>query len=103
MFTTVASRADLELDEGLTTVRSPLTSNHPADRRTGDRSMNEPLHLAGVDHFAHDRIAELRATAAEVRGPRRDGDERAGLLTRTRGTVGRRLISLGSAVAGHGA
>ena len=33
--------------------------------------MNEPLHLAGVDGFAHDRIAELHATAVETRAPRR--------------------------------
>ena len=65
--------------------------------------MNEPLHLAGVDGFAHDRIAELHATAVETRAPRRASVIQAGLLTRTRSTLGRRLISLGSTVAGHNA
>ena len=65
--------------------------------------MNEPLHLAGVDGFAHDRIAELQATAMETRAARRVGVIQAGLLARTRSTLGRRLISLGSTVAGHNA
>ncbi len=65
--------------------------------------MNEPLHLAGVDGFAQDRIAELHATAAETRAPRRTSVIQAGLLTRTRSTLGRRLISLGSTVAGNNA
>jgi len=63
--------------------------------------MYEPLHLAGVDHFAHDRIAELHATAMETRAPRRTAVDHAGLLARTRTTLGRRLISLGTTVAGH--
>ena len=64
--------------------------------------MHEPLHLAGVDQLVPERITELRTTACEVRGPRRDGHDRMGLLGRTRGTLGRRLISLGTSVAGHG-
>ncbi len=63
--------------------------------------MNEPLHLAGVDGFAHDRIAELHATAVETRSPRRASVAQGGLLMRTRSVLGRRLISLGSTVAGH--
>jgi hypothetical protein len=63
--------------------------------------MNEPLHLAGVDGFAHDRIAELHATAAETRATRRSSGPQGGLLMRTRLTLGRRLVSLGSTVAGH--
>lgn len=63
--------------------------------------MNEPLHLAGVDGVARDRIAELRTTAAEVRGASGHAAERIGLVSRTRGTLGRRLISLGTAVSGN--
>lgn len=63
--------------------------------------MNEPLHLAGVDGFARDRIADLHATAEETRAPRRVSGNQAGLITRTRWTLGRRLISLGGTVAGH--
>ncbi len=64
--------------------------------------MHEPLHLAGVDQLVPDRITELRATACEVRPAHRDLAERVGLLARTRGSLGRRLISLGTTVAGHG-
>jgi hypothetical protein len=78
-----------------------MTNLRPNNRRLGERSMNEPLHLAGVDGFAHDRIADLHATAVETRAPRRIGAGHAGLLTRTRTSLGRRLISLGSTVAGH--
>jgi hypothetical protein len=63
--------------------------------------MNEPLHLAGVDGFARDRIADLHAIAAETRAPRRIDGGQAGLITRTRATLGRRLVSLGGTVAGH--
>lgn len=65
--------------------------------------MHEPLHLAGVDHLVPERIHDLRMTACETRGLRRDPAQHDGLLTRTRGSVGRRLISLGTTVAGHGA
>jgi hypothetical protein len=63
--------------------------------------MHEPLHLAGVDHLVPERIHDLRTTASETRGIRRDADEREGMIARTRGLVGRRLISLGGTVAGH--
>jgi hypothetical protein len=63
--------------------------------------MNEPLHLAGVDGFARDRIADLHATALEVRAARRVNDRQDGLIKRTRATLGRRLMSLGGAVAGN--
>jgi hypothetical protein len=62
--------------------------------------MYEPLHLSGVDYLAQDRITELVAIAAEVKGVRRDAGQRSGMLTRSRLTLGRRLISLGTAVAG---
>jgi hypothetical protein len=63
--------------------------------------MNEPLQLSGTDHIAHDRVAELRSTAHELHVVRRPSTGQAGLVTRTRGVLGRRLISLGSTVAGH--
>lgn len=65
--------------------------------------MHEPLHLAGVDHLVPDRIHELRHTACETKGVRRDATDHPGLVARTRGSVGRRLISIGTTVAGHGA
>ena len=64
--------------------------------------MPDSLQLSAVDHLAHDRIADLLATASETRtDTRRPSDERPGLVTRTRLTLGRRLISFGSAVAGQ--
>ncbi len=65
--------------------------------------MHEPLHLAGVDNLVPDRIHDLRATACETKGVRRDPANHDGVVARTRGSVGRRLISLGTTVAGHGA
>jgi hypothetical protein len=63
--------------------------------------MNEPLHLAGVDCFTRDRIADLYATAEETRALRRVRGNEAGLITRIRSMLGRRLVTLGGAVAGH--
>jgi hypothetical protein len=63
--------------------------------------MHEPLQLSGTDHIAYDRVAELRSLAHEVHVPRRPPAEIPGLVTRTRSLLGRRLISLGSTVAGH--
>jgi hypothetical protein len=63
--------------------------------------MPDSLQLSAVDYLAHDRINDLYAAATETRSPlRRSSAERAGLIARTRGTLGRRLITLGSAVAG---
>ena len=64
--------------------------------------MPDSLQLSAVDHLAHDRINDLLATASETRSDaRRLADDRPGLVTRTRWTLGRRLISLGSAVSGQ--
>lgn len=63
--------------------------------------MYEPLHLAGVDYLVPGRIHDLRLTACETKGMRREPASHDGLLTRTRGLVGRRLISLGTTVAGR--
>jgi hypothetical protein len=63
--------------------------------------MPDSLQLSSVDHLAHDRIHDLYAAATETRSPlRRSSAERAGLIARSRVTLGRRLMSLGSAVAG---
>ncbi len=63
--------------------------------------MPDSLQLSSVDHLAHDRINDLYALATETRPAlRRSSAERPGLLTRTRSILGRRLIDLGSAVAG---
>jgi hypothetical protein len=63
--------------------------------------MPQSLQLSAVDYIAHDRILDLYAARSETRSPlRRSSAERPGLFTRTRGSVGRTLISLGSAVAG---
>ena len=96
-----ASHAARELDEGLTAVRSPQTSpitmlRHPE----GVDPVHQTLHQNDVDHLVHDRIGDLYSTAREIRPGRRDGEERAGIVTRTRWTIGRRLVSIGHTVSG---
>jgi len=49
------------------------------------------------------RIDDLYATAADIRAGRSSRQPTAGLVNRTRITIGRRLISLGGALAGQGA
>lgn len=64
--------------------------------------MMEPTLFAAIDHQVHDRVAELHATVTEIRPPRPDrAPAGIGLMARTRGTVGRFLVSLGSQVAGQ--
>ena len=63
--------------------------------------MNEPLQMSGTDFIARDRVAELLSTAHEVHPGRRATVAHGGFMTRTRSLLGRRLISLGSTVAGH--
>jgi hypothetical protein len=65
--------------------------------------MYEPLHLSGADYLVPSRIADLRLAACETRGTRREPAGHDGVLTRTRAFLGRRLISLGTTVAGNGA
>ncbi|MEW6225321.1 MAG: hypothetical protein AB1627_11915 [Chloroflexota bacterium] len=67
----------------------------------GDSDVYEPLHLNDMAQVTHDRIHDLYETAAELRATRRPACERVGLLMRTRWSVGRRLISIGSAVSGQ--
>jgi hypothetical protein len=65
--------------------------------------MHDQLHLNATDFLAHERVGDLRSTAREVHGvPKADGDHgHPGRIHRVRATLGRRLVSLGSAVAGH--
>jgi hypothetical protein len=63
--------------------------------------MYEPFRLSNTDPYVHDRIDSLYTVAGELRAGRRGAGEQAGLLARTRILVGRRLISIGSTVAGQ--
>jgi len=63
--------------------------------------MHATLHQNDVDHLVHDRIGDLYSTAREVHVDRRSPSEHAGLMTRTRWTIGRRLISIGHSVSGQ--
>jgi len=87
-------------------VRSPLTYQpiEASLRMEGHREMLEPFRLSDTDHLVHERIHELREIAAGLRAtgpvPRTDGGL-TNVILRGRMLVGRRLISLGSAVAGQ--
>jgi hypothetical protein len=63
--------------------------------------MYEPFHLSDTGQLVHDRIHDLYATAGELRAARRSSCGQTGLMARTRLSVGRRLISIGSTVAGQ--
>ena len=60
-------------------------------------------HPSDVNPLVGDRIHDLYATSSELRAARhpKPTADATGLLTRTRWTIGRRLISIGSAVAGQ--
>jgi hypothetical protein len=64
--------------------------------------MPEPIRPTEVNPLVGDRIHDLYETSTELRATRgpRDASERASLVTRTRWTIGKRLISIGSAVSG---
>jgi len=76
----------------------PANATRPSH---GVREMNEPLRLSGTDMTNKDRLHELYATAAETHPARRTPSDHEGVVGRTRVTIGRRLVSLGSTVAGH--
>lgn len=63
--------------------------------------MLEPFRLSDTDQLVHDRIHELQQIATELRVTPRPDAGRTNLVVRTRTLIGRRLISLGSAVAGQ--
>ena len=63
--------------------------------------MHPTIHQNDVDYLVQDRIGDLYSTAREVHVARRDPAMRSGLVTRTRGTIGRRLVSIGHSVSGQ--
>ncbi|MEO5964569.1 MAG: hypothetical protein ABIR11_03820 [Candidatus Limnocylindrales bacterium] len=63
--------------------------------------MYDTLRQNDIDHLVQDRIGDLYATARELRPAHRDIDIHTGLVTRTRWSIGRRLVSLGNTVAGQ--
>jgi hypothetical protein len=64
--------------------------------------MIEPTLFVALDSQVQDRICDLHAAAAEARSPRLGAEhDQPGLVTRTRESVGRFLVSLGSQVAGQ--
>ena len=83
-----------------------LTTTHPTDTiRTAypedPRPMSQTLHQNDIHDLVQDRIGDLYSTASELRETRRHAPESdAGLVTRTRWTIGRRLVSIGQTVAG---
>ena len=60
-------------------------------------------HPSDVNPLVADRIHDLYETSSELHATRRPKAAAAqtGLVTRTRWTIGKRLISIGSAVAGQ--
>jgi hypothetical protein len=64
--------------------------------------VHQTLHQNDVDHLVHDRIGSLYAVASETRGRQDDHGTRgdAGLVARTRVSLGRHLVSLGESVSG---
>jgi hypothetical protein len=66
----------------------------------GDSPMHQTLHQNDVDHEVHHRIGDLYSTATEVRTGRRDDGDQPGIVSRTRWTIGRHLVSIGETVSG---
>jgi hypothetical protein len=62
--------------------------------------MHQTLHQNDVDHLVHDRIGSLYAVASETRSNRGDRVAEAGLVSRTRMSVGRHLVAIGESVSG---
>ena len=63
--------------------------------------MSHTLHQNQFHDLVQDRIGDLYTTASELRDTRRQAPESdAGLVTRTRWTIGRRLVAIGQTVAG---
>ena len=63
--------------------------------------MSHTLHQNQFNDLVQDRIGDLYTTASELRDTRRQApDSDAGLVTRTRWTIGRRLVAIGQTVAG---
>ena len=63
--------------------------------------MSQTLHQNQFHDLVQGRIGDLYTTASELRDTRRQAPESdAGLVTRTRWTIGRRLVAIGQTVAG---
>ena len=63
--------------------------------------MSQTLHQNDIHDLVQHRIGDLYTTASELRETRRHAPEGdAGLVARTRWTIGRRLVSIGQTVAG---
>jgi len=62
--------------------------------------MHQTLHQNDVDHLVHDRIGSLYAVASETRSNRADRGAEAGIVTRTRWSLRRRVVSIGESLAG---
>ena len=67
------------------------------------QTTNQTNHPADVNPLVADRIHDLYETSSELHATRKPkaAAEPTGLVTRTRWTIGKRLISIGSAVAGQ--
>ena len=77
----------------------PQPDHPPTPRSPGAPGLE--IHMFDRDDlFLRERLAALRATAATLHPGAAD---HAGVLSRTRKTIGRGLIAVGSAVAGAGA
>jgi hypothetical protein len=65
--------------------------------------MPDHIPYTGTDFLVHERANGIRFAAHGLHGVPKHEDEAGhpGRLGRARATLGRRLISLGSAVAGH--
>jgi hypothetical protein len=65
--------------------------------------MHEPIHQTTIHPLVAYRLRDRYAESQEVRRSREvaEGRARSGLVTRTRRTIGYRLIAIGSTVAGH--
>jgi hypothetical protein len=64
--------------------------------------MDQTIRPTEVNPLVGDRIHDLYTTSSELRASRaaQDPAPRTSLVTRTRWSIGRRLISIGSAVSG---
>ena len=91
-----------ELDEGLTLVRYPHTGHSYANpsHTKGVPVVSSPLRQNDVDNEVRHRISTLYSAASEVHPAQRSTDAPAGLVTRTRWSLGRRLVSIGESVSG---
>jgi hypothetical protein len=78
-----------------------MTTNSASNRQPHRPERLEALGLSGTDHLTYDHVKDLYSIASETHAsPRLAPDDRAGVALRVRAAVGRRIVTLGSAVAG---